>query len=258
MGLHPREPVQLDSEMESHPSTFQLALHDWWDEFWEWVPVVTKGEPYAIALNGDTLDGRHHGSVHQVSQNLADQQKIALPLLKPLVEACEGRLYMVAGTEAHVGQSNENEEMLAMALEAIPDGSGAHCRKELWIRVGGALCHLLHHIGTTSSSAHEASAVNAELTAEYVEAARWGQEPPDYTIRSHRHRCIIVDIDSAKGYAAGIVTPGWQGKTPFAYKVAGGRISQPQFGGVVIRQGDEEHFYRRWVKSIPRLLEVTL
>ena len=30
------------------------------------------------------------------------------------------------------------------------------------------------------------------------------------------------------------------------------RISEPQFGGVLIRQGDEEHYYRRKVWSLDR------
>ena len=101
----------------------------------------------------------------------------------------------------------------------------------------------------------ESSAVNAELTAEYVEAARWHRQPPDYIVRSHRHRSIAVDLNSARGYAAGIVTPAWQGKTPFAWKVPGARISEPQFGGIVIRQGDEEFYYRRKVWSIGRSAE---
>ncbi len=252
-GLCPPDGVMLDGGGEYHPSAFQCGMWEWWEEFWgEWVPRVTQGEPFAVAINGDAMDGRHHGAVHQVSQNLADQQRIAIEVLKPIAAQCEGRLYLIRGTEAHTGQSSENEENLAVALSAIPDQEGRHARNELWIRVGRALCHLMHHIGTTSSSAHEASAVNAELAAEYVESARWGGEPPDFVVRSHRHRCIVVDFDGYKGYAAGIVTPGWQGKTPFSYKIAGGRITQPQFGGILIRQGDEEFYYRRYVRSIPR------
>ena len=87
---------------------------------------------------------------------------------------------------------------------------------------------------------------------EYVEAARWHREPPDFIVRSHRHRSIAVDLNSAKGYAAAIVTPAWQGKTPYVWKIPGARISEPQFGGILIRQGDEEFYYRRKVWSLDR------
>jgi hypothetical protein len=228
-----------------------------WEEFWnEWVPLVTRKEPYFIVHVGDALDGVHHNSTTQISQNLKDQADIAYAVLKPIVELCEGRYYHIRGTAAHVGPSSIEEERLAEQLGAIPNEDGQHARYDLWKRVGkDCLVHLLHHIGTTSSSAHESSAVNAELTAEFVEAARWRLEPPDFIVRGHRHRSIAVDMDSAKGYAAAIVTPGWQGKTPFAWKVAGARLATPQFGGILIREGDEEYFYRRKVWTIGRSKE---
>jgi hypothetical protein len=233
-----------------------------WMNFWtQWVPEVTRGEPYDIVHNGDVIDGVHHNTTTQISHNIHDQLTIAEHVLRPIITACRqqgGQYYHIRGTGAHVGQSSVYEEMLAARLDAKPNAQGQHARYDLWKRVGGPqgiLVHLLHHIGTTSSASHEASAVNAELTAEYVEAARWHREPPDYIVRSHRHRSIAVDIDSAKGYAAAIVTPGWQGKTPFAWKVAGARLAEPQFGGVLIRQGDVEHYYRRKIYSVDRSIE---
>lgn len=57
---------------------------------------------------GDTLDGVHHRATTQVSANLADQAEIAYRVLKPVSDACRGRLYMVRGTEVGViGRSTE-------------------------------------------------------------------------------------------------------------------------------------------------------
>ncbi len=248
------------------PSKFQLQMWKLWREFWdEWVPEVTKGDPYDVVHNGDAIDGVHHNSTTQISHNLEDQQRIAEGVLRPVVETCKrmgGTYYHIRGTEAHVGQSGEYEERLARSLGAKPNAEGQYARWDLWKRVGTAtkrvpapLVHLLHHVGTTSSAAHESSAVNAEMTASYVEAARWGREPPDFIVRSHRHRSIAVDLNSAKGYAAAIVTPAWQGKTPFTFKIPGARLSEPQVGGVVIRQGNEEFYYRRWVRTFDRSAE---
>jgi len=264
LGLCPPTPILLDDGGTYSASPLQLSMWNMWEEFWsEWVPRVCRKEAYHVVINGDALDGVHHNSTTQISHNLGDQAKIAEAILKPVFEKCRsmgGTSYMIRGTEAHGGKSGVEEERLAKTLEAKPDRAGRHARYELWLRVGGpagALCHILHHIGSTGSSAHEASAVNAELTAEYVEAARWGKSPPDWVIRSHRHRCIVVDIDTARGYGGSIVTPGWQAKTPFAFKVAGARLAEPQFGGILIRHGDEEHYYRRRVWSIPRQEEET-
>ena len=259
---NPHDRIRLDDGGYYQPSEFQEQMWALWREFWdEWVPTVTRGEPYDLVHNGDVIDGVHHGSTTQISQNIHDQRRIAIAALKPEIEKCHlmgGSFFSIRGTGAHVGQSSIYEEEVAMLLGARPNKLGQHSRYDLWKRVGGkagALVHLLHHIGTTSSSAHEASAVNAELNTAYVEAARWHREPPDYVVRSHRHRSIAVDLDSARGYAAGIVTPAWQGKTPFAWKVAGARMSEPQFGGILIRSGDEEHYYRRKVWSLERSAE---
>lgn len=260
LGLCPPDPIPLDSGGTYQASDFQLKMWALWNEFWDdWIPEVTRGEPYDLVHNGDAIDGRHHNSTTQISQNLDDQARIAEAVMRPRVEQClasGGTYYHIRGTEAHVGQSGENEERLARSLGAKPNAFGQYARFDLWKRVGAdCLVHLLHHIGTTSSAAHESSAVNAELTAEYVEAARWHREPPDFIVRSHRHRSIAVDLNSAKGYAAAIVTPAWQGKTPYVWKIPGARISEPQIGGICIRRGDEEFYYRRWVRSFERSAE---
>lgn len=266
LALCPPGGVPLDDGGTYLPSDFQKKMWSLWREFWdEWVPEVTRGEPYDVVHNGDCIDGVHHGSTTQVSQNIEDQLVIAERVLTPVAQKCRdtgGTYFHIRGTQAHVGQSSVYEEQLAKRLGAKPNEQGQHARYDLWKRVGkptkrvhAPLVHLLHHVGTTSSAAHESSAVNAELTAMYVEAARWGKEPPDYIVRSHRHRSIAVDLNSAKGYAAAIVTPAWQGKTPFVWKVPGARVSEPQIGGVAIRQGDEEFYYRRRVWSFDRSAE---
>ena len=256
LGLVHPDGITVDSGGQYLPSEFQQKMWAYWRTFWdEWVPEVTRGDPFDVVHNGDAIDGTHHRSTTQISHNLEDQQRIAEAVLAPIVAQCMasgGTYYHIRGTEAHVGQSGEYEERLARTLGAKPNEQGQYARYDMWKRVGNALVHLLHHIGTTSSAAHEASAVNAELTAEYVEAARWHREAPDFIVRSHRHRSIAVDLNSAKGHAAAIVTPAWQGKTPYVWKIPGARISEPQLGGILIRQGDEEFYYRRKVWSFER------
>jgi hypothetical protein len=253
-GLCPPK-IQLDGGGIYVASPLQNAIWENWQSFWgEWVPQVTHNEPFSVIINGDTQDGVHHHSTTQISHNLSDQQKIAEACLKPIADMCDGQLYIIRGTEAHVGQSAENEERLAKSLGAIQDDNGNFSRFELWIRVGDALCHIMHHIGCTGSAAYEATAVNKELTESFVEAGRWNDQPPQFIVRSHRHRCIEVRIPAANKngescYSTAFTTAGWQGKTPFTYKIPGARISQPQIGGSLIRAGDEEvHSRHRYVR----------
>lgn len=257
--FNPHEKVRLDDGGFYRPSEVQEKMWTWWRQFWdEWVPEVTKGEPYHVVHNGDAIEGVHHGATTQISQNIKDQLRIARSVMEPEVKRCHklgGTYYHIRGTAAHVGQSSIWDDDLAESLGAKPNDQGQHARYDLWLRVGGPdgpLVNFLHHIGTTSSAAHETSAVNAELSALYNEAARWKQEPPRYVVRSHRHRFSAITVPSAGGRASAIVTPGWQLKTPFAWKIAGARISEPQLGGIMIRHGEGTNYYREQVWSLQR------
>lgn len=227
-------------------SPFQKTIWQCWRHFWgKWVPKVTRGEPYAVCFNGDMTDGRHHGATTQISQDLSDQDNIAFECLAPVVEKCDGRFYYVSGTEVHAGRSGEDEDRLGKRLGAVPDPeTGSHTRYELFIQVGKALAHITHHIGVTGSMAYETTALTKEFNEFCAESARWGRPIPDILVRSHRHRHAEVRVPTAKGYGIIFVTAAWQLRTPFLFRVPGGRITTPMLGGSLIRQGDEEHFTR--------------
>lgn len=265
-ALCPPGPVNLtlDHGGSYTPSENQLRLWALWKELWDpkdgWVTQYTQDEPFDLIHNAEQVDGVHHNSVTQITHNLVIQARIAkanmeLPLSHP---RCRN-FYQIRGTEAHTGKSGQAEEALAESLGAVPELLGHHrrySRYELWKNVGKGLVHIMHHIGTTSASAYESTAVYKELVEEFVEAARWGERPPDIIVRSHRHRAfgIIVPAELATNEAWSVVTPGWQNKTPFAFKIAGARISMPQFGAVIIRvHGDDaiRPGFKVWTASRP-------
>lgn len=253
LGLIGPHGARLDNDGIYRPSKLQRKVWEWWDEFWgEFVPAATKGEPYAVVVNGDILDGVHHNTTTQWSHNLTDQAAVARDILAPVVAACQGRFYIVRGTEAHTGESAHAEERLAHELGAIPNSQGQYARYELWKLVGDRLVHLLHHVGTTGSQAYEATAVHKELVESITEAGRWRRRHPDVVVRSHRHRYIETVIPTARGRAFACVTPAWQLKTPFAWRIPGARLAEPQIGGLVVRLAHDELFVRPWVQSLER------
>lgn len=191
LGLAPAQ-IKLDDGGYYVPSKEQQVLKSWWDEFWtEFVPRETKGEPYEVVCNGDAVEGVPHGSVSHVSAIMDEHCHAAVDLLRPVVAApqCSG-YWHIRGTEAHVGKSAELEERVARELGAKKSKTGQHARWELWKKLGPHLIHFLHHVGTTGSAAHEASAVNAELTALLTESARWGEKAPDALVR-----CLSDDTE---------------------------------------------------------------
>ena len=258
-GLCPPGDIQLDGGGIYRASPLVLKMWSWWEEFWgEWVPNVTRGEPYAVIVNGDSTDGRHHGTTTQISQNLSDQRKIAYSILRPIVEKCDGHFFMIRGTEAHTGAAGENEETLAQELGAIPDENGNYARNELWLRIGGRLAHILHQISTAGSAAYEMTALSREFAIQVEEAGRWGKEMPDFIIRAHRHRHGKIEPTTANIRCVVAVTPGWQLKTPLVWRLMTGKNTTPQCGGILIRTGDEEHYERSFVRNISRTPEVIL
>jgi hypothetical protein len=260
LGLCHPAGYALDDGGTYKPSDAQDTMWGWWEMFWhEWVPRVTNGEPWTLVINGDAKDGDHHETPNIISRNPNDEQEHAVRILRPIVEMCEGRYYHVRGTVAHVGQAGHREEQLAHKLGAIPNEIGQHARYELYLRCGDekgtGLVHYAHHIGTTSSSSYESTAVHKELVEAYVEAGRWGDETPQVVVRSHRHRNYEVRIPTRHGYGIALVTPAWQLKTPFVAQL-GMKQSRPQIGGCIVRQGDEELHTRSWVWSVQRPKEV--
>lgn len=254
LGLCPPEGAKLDDGGTYMPSPLQIKLYEMWREFWDvFVPDATRGEAYGVVVNGDAIEGTHHRATTPISHNMGDQCRIAQALLEPIAEQCSGRFYMVRGTEAHVGVSAQSEEGLGVALGAVPNTDGQYVRWDLWKRIGyDKLIHCLHHIGATGSQAYEATAVHKELIEEFAEAARWGQRPPDVIVRSHRHRHFEETIYGATGSKHAVVTPCWQAKTPFVWKIPGARLSLPQFGGVVTRWAHGELFIRSYVRTVAR------
>jgi hypothetical protein len=242
---------QLDEGTKVFPSSRQTQIWNAWREFWEeWVPKATHKEPFIVVHNGDVMDGKHHGATSQWTTNLKDQRAHAEEILSEVAERAQGRYYQIRGTECHVGQSAEDEEGFAKAIGAIKDSNGLSARWELMKKIGPYLIHFSHHIGTTSSAAHETSAVNAELTGFFTSAGRSGTKPPDIVVRSHRHMCSEIRLPSDNGYKVSFVTAAWQGKTPFVYRIPGGRTGITRVGGSLIRLGDEELHTRHFIRTL--------
>jgi hypothetical protein len=258
MGLCPSPEVYrfaFDGGGFYTPSALQDAVWGYWQQFWtEFVPMANKGEEFAVVINGDAIDGRHHGSTTQITQNIAGQLEIASACIKWALNQFDPRppLYYVRGTEAHVGPSGENEETLAQALCAVPDEAGNASRFELRLRVGKILVDIQHHISTVGSNAYETTALNKEYVIACEEAGRWGQEPPDVIVRGHRHRQAQIEVPSEHGSGIVVTTAGWQLKTPFTYRLAGARQAMPQFGGVLVRDGAEHIYTKHRTWSVER------
>jgi hypothetical protein len=220
----------------------QKQLWAWWLEFWNFVNRVTKGESYILVHNGDQIDGAHHNCVQLITNNVGKQRQMAEMLLKPRVKKAQA-FFCIAGTAAHAGQSNSDEESVAEHLGAIPDEDGNFCRQDLWIEMGKDLVQFAHHIGTTSSQAYKSSPAMRLMASMYGAAGEWGFRPPTIMIRSHAHDYVEVKRPNCRV----VVCPAWQLKSDWMW--GKDTASLPIIGGLVIRQGNEGVHIREFIRT---------
>lgn len=252
-GLCPPK-IRMDGGGVYRQSVAQRHLWRHWRYLWtEMVPQWTEGRPFVLVVNGDAVDGRHHGATTQWSQNLADQSRCARECLELAFGLSPWQaLYWVRGTEAHAGPAGESEEDLAKDMGAVPDSIGNSARMELWLRLAGGLAHITHTIGCTGSPAYETTALCREYVDAAGESAKWHLPAPDWVVRSHRHRHCEVRVPTKHGRATVVVTPGWQLRTPWVFKSSGGRALLPQIGACALIAGQSEFYSRSYVHALER------
>jgi hypothetical protein len=197
---------------EIRQNEIQRWLWDCWQRGMEWMEKVADGDPYALILNGDCLDGNHHRTKEIWSPDEGDHLKCARELLK-VPAGLAAKVFVVAGTEVH---THNAESALAEMLSAVPDpntGKGAWHRADLTI--AGTRLIAQHHCPTSQRSWTAASALCAGLAEEQLQAARNGEQIPLALATAHRH--VFGTYESPNGVAVGL--PAWQGLTRFGQKV---------------------------------------
>ena len=243
IALMPEKFVTQDGLLV-RPSAPQRQLLEWWREFERFALRITNGEPFITIHNGDIVDGDHHHCVQLVSNNRQAQRQMAEEFLEksPLIKRAE-KVYFIAGTAAHAGQSNQDEEAIAKNLGGTRDHLGRYCRQDLWVEMGKDLIQFAHHIGTTSSQAYKSSPAMRLMASMYGAAGEWGFRPPTIMIRSHAHDYVEVKRPNCRV----VVCPAWQLKSDWVW--GKDTASLPIIGGLVIRQGEEGVHIREFIRT---------
>lgn len=197
-----------------------------WKDCWEWFYTEFKGEPFDIIFNGDCTEAVHHNTKEVWSVNETDHLMAAHHLIKDHCKRAE-KVYFTVGTEVHV---KDHEHALAFGLKSkgvnviMPSGKGTQggAWRTLYKRMGTTLIKADHHITSSSRPYLEASQMSIHMGAERIEAARSGREVPKVYLRAHRHKFGMFN----DGYGMLVITPPWQTKTKFGYKVVPHAVEQ--------------------------------
>lgn len=185
--------------------------------------AISRG-PFILVVNGDIIEGLHHGGKEIISPDPIRHWRMALAAIRPLADKAM-KTYLVEGTECHT-QGSEFD--FAKELKAEPGQDGdAHFR--LRLRVNGLEHVFVHHIGTSSRPWTEITALQSALISEQDQAARAGEPRTDILVCSHRHTGAMFKSDA--GICA--TSASWQFPTRHVRKVV--PHARPVVGGLIIK-----------------------
>ena len=236
LGLMPPESVIDFGVSVGQSPASRWVWDNVWTPFWdEFVPWATGGEPYIVCHGGDIVDGVHHHSTTQVTQDMEAQEKMAVAVMRPHVDAAS-TYFQLAGTDAHDGQSWANARRIAQQLGSPDSGRDDHLWPELRIMIGDALVHDTHHVSTTGLHKSMTTGITSDAIEQFVTASKAGTRCPDVFLRHHCHHASRSGgflRDPCHWWQA-MSVPGWQLKGPYPWKV-GARNHITHFGGAVVR-----------------------
>jgi hypothetical protein len=208
--------LQPDFVTEKNQPVGQTPIAKWFYDCWQighrWLSGIVDPKEYALVLNGDMIEGNHHRTTEIWSPDSRNHAKAAKELLGPVARRA-GKVFMVAGTECHVGNS-ELSIGSELGAEINPE-TNQPAWQHLCLDVAGCRVSVRHHFPATSRSYLEASQYSIQLGNAVNEAVRAGDVAPSILIGAHRHRTgHFVD-----GNRLTVVTGAWQGLTRHGYKV---------------------------------------
>lgn len=236
VGLCPARSIRLDDGGTYRPSKAQRWLWQGWRDYWDDVARTRDalGAELYVVLNGDAVDGAHHGTTQIVSGNLDVQGAVARACLAVPKKLGPDRWFVVRGTEAHVGPSAQAEEALARHLKAEKDTDvGTWSWWHLRMQIQGRLLDFAHH-GRTGYRSWTRWNATQLLAADIALTHLQDREtPPDLCIRSHFHRYA----DSYDSQPVRVIqTPAWQLATAYVHKRAPESLAD--VGGLLIALRD--------------------
>jgi hypothetical protein len=209
----------LDGE-EVHLNPFQKWLWESNEAALKWARQICGKAPVWLVLNGDAIEGIHHGGHGCWSMSETEHMRAFRYTFAPWLKIAS-RVVMVEGTECHT----KAWETLIGELDNMErdPSTRRHVFERLAMNVNGVEMVWRHHISATVRPYLEGSALSIALGCERQEAQRAGHPVPQVVTCAHRHRHGM--FDDGTGICA--VTGPWQGLTRHGRKVVTAAVPMP-------------------------------
>jgi hypothetical protein len=230
VGLCPPR-VALDDGGEYRASPGQRWLWRNWTDY----TVRAKARatyldaPLVTIFNGDLTDGNHHRTTQVVTGNETTQMRIAYDVIAPLVEQ-SAAVYVIRGTEAHVGPSASLEEKIAEDIGAVKDEIGTWSSWHRLLDINGTVFDLAHHGNLGRLPWTRANTVNQIAATMLYAAGRYHTRVANLIMRAHLHQYADSGVNHLPVRV--IACPGWQLPSAYVHRIAPGAIAD--IGGLII------------------------
>lgn len=221
--------TQDGNHYEANP--IQRELWRWWSHCWEQINTLRGRKTRLILVaNGDMLDGNHHHTYQLIEPNPGRQVDIAEYSINHALELCKFNakkrgdlLYIVSGTETHVGESFRAEEELARRLPATPQraphglhDSGRWTWDKLRLNVQGNYINATHHGGSVGGRAWtKTSGAGLKAKDIYWRAVNNQQPVPRLSVFAHLHQYVRASYHDRQGTAEVLGLSSFQARSNF-------------------------------------------
>ncbi len=212
------------------PTNEQIGIRKQWDKFTQETAKARKGKKVRLVMDGDAIDGVHHGGFDLCSSDPLEHADIHIQLMAQFQKSIGWQrgdeLYYVKGTEVHV---NDWENYVGDELNAVSVSDF------LRLDTNGVVSWFVHHGKGAGMGDSEGNAIRNWLKAIRNEAMKDNTETPDIIYTGHVHQPTYSTYTYRNSMQFrnmhGIVLPSWQLKTRYAWKVA--PVSKNRIGGVL-------------------------
>jgi len=257
LGLMKPEPMQLHDGGTYIPSALQKKIWTQYSECLFFIKEERKRSRLIWIENGDLTEGVHHGTTQITTSRTDEHEQIAVDILEHTFNylkfnKSKGDLaYIMAGTETHSGIGSRAEENIARDIEEwgiVPKNKARYTWDRLLLKVNGILFDIAHHGGSVGRRAWTTNnGMHNLVKSLYFQHLEDETKIPRYFIRSHLHKYAYGQYKGKRGEIEGFVTPSFQFKTGYAYRVAGSQLSD--IGMVIIVIEEDGRCWHKIIKN---------
>lgn len=212
----------LKNNNNFYPDSNQTKIFNHFERSLDLFKSWRKGERLVFIVDGDAIDGDHHGT-HQLITHIRDEQKqIHVDMMnyfKKRIAFKDGKdkLYYLEGTESH---TLEDEVKIAQSLNAEFYSINEQLSPFIEMYINGTLIWIYHHGMKAGRLPSKGNALRNELKRIYLECLEAGKKCPDVVITAHTHDPDYQTYMSNWKEVHGIILPSQQMKTRYVNGVA--------------------------------------